>query len=225
MAANDGQPDYDALAAQHGGQPDYDSLAAQHGGWTAGTVKMIGPQGQTRTFNRGDVGPNYLNQARAKGWAVTPDTPDAQKMVTPGGQVTYAMPDEIGTFEQSGHRRIDAQGRKLPTMEESAAANDRMNALSGMTGMPTPNMTPEQRQDFASGKAAGHASGMVTIPIVAGGASAPAVGTAIRAAAATPLGQQIMRDSLHYAVKGAAAGLGWKLGGKWLGKIASGFLE
>lgn len=47
------------------------------------------------------------------------------------------------------------------------ASNTRQMLVSGLTGMPTPNMTEQDRQNFEAGKAAG----AVSVPVVAGAMS------------------------------------------------------
>lgn len=47
---------------------------------------------------------------------------------------------------------------------EDQASQTRQMLVSGLTGMPTPNMTDEDKKSFAKGKAAG----AISVPIVAG---------------------------------------------------------
>jgi hypothetical protein len=58
---------------------------------------------------------------------------------------------------------------------EEKASQTRMNAVAGMTGMPTPNMSADDRASFEHGKAAGAVSNAAIIGAGAGGAALDAV--------------------------------------------------
>jgi hypothetical protein len=51
-----------------------------------------------------------------------------------------------------------------PQTTEDKASNTRQMLVSGLTGMPTPNMTEADKASFAKGKAAG----AISVPVVAG---------------------------------------------------------
>jgi hypothetical protein len=68
-------------------------------------VSMVGPQGEKQ-----QVSPENVAAMRQKNFAVTPDTPGAAKMVSPQGQVNYALPSEVQNFQKSGHTLIRPDG-------------------------------------------------------------------------------------------------------------------
>lgn len=114
---------------------------------------------------------------------------------------------------------IDLSAGLLPKSQADQASETRQMLVSGLTGMPTPNMTAQDRQSFEAGKAAG----AVSVPAVAsatlGGAAAtefgPGVIRAVQAAAdAHPIIAKALATGL--ANLGAGAVL-HKLG--WLGKV------
>jgi hypothetical protein len=90
--------------------------------------------------------------------------------------------------------------------------------VSGLTGMPTPNMTAQDRTSFAQGKAAG----AVSVPLVAagvtGGAATAEFGPqVIKAVQAAAEAHPIVAKALAYGLaQVGAGGVLHKLG--WLGK-------
>jgi hypothetical protein len=66
---------------------------------------MLGKDGKTVR-----VAPSQVADMRKGNYAVQPDNPGAQKMVTPDGQITYALPGEVDSFRQSGHTLIHPDG-------------------------------------------------------------------------------------------------------------------
>jgi hypothetical protein len=59
-----------------------------------------------------------------------------------------------------------------PSAQTDDASNTRQMLASGLTGMPTPNMTAQDRASFERGKA----SGAVSAPLVAGATAGAMVG-------------------------------------------------
>jgi hypothetical protein len=88
------------------GMVDADKVDAATASGFKPAVKMIGPDGSP-----GYVSQDKLDQARQLNYAVAPDHPGAQKMVTPDGRITYALPNEVQQFEASGHTKIAPDGR------------------------------------------------------------------------------------------------------------------
>src|SRR6267142_762568 len=123
-----------------GSQIDFSDLG---GKVTGRAVRVIDKDG-----NVTNAPETQLPVYRARGMMPTADNPGAQKMITPNGGVTYAMPSEVDRFRASGHVAIDSQGRPIPSQSESDASQTRMMALSGLTGMPTPNMSEEDKAQF-----------------------------------------------------------------------------
>lgn len=68
-------------------------------------AKMVGPDGAKKV-----VPASQVFQARQSQFAVTADSPGAQKMVSPGGQVNYVLPDEVQQFKSAGHTLIAPDG-------------------------------------------------------------------------------------------------------------------
>ncbi len=113
-------------------------------------VPMLSPDGQI-----GDVPQDRVNDAIAKGFKVGADLTD------PSGKVGVVPLDRV-------HDAIKA-GFQLPRTPDEEASNTRQMLVSGLTGMPTPNMTEREKTQFAQGKAAG----AISVPLVAGGTAAP----------------------------------------------------
>ncbi len=65
-----------------------------------------------------------------------------------------------------GAEEFEQQSQTKPALSpEEQASQTRQMLISGLTGMPTPNMTAEDRANFEKGKAAG----AVSVPVVAAG--------------------------------------------------------
>ena len=92
---------------QHGnpGLVDADKVqAAQSQGYQP-AVKMQSPNG-----SMGYVAQDKVSAARQNNFSVTADNPGVQRMATPQGQLTYALPSEVDQFKASGHVPIDDNG-------------------------------------------------------------------------------------------------------------------
>jgi hypothetical protein len=89
-------------------------------------VKMVGPDGAA-----GYVSQDKVDSARQANFAIAPDHPGAQKMVTPDGKITYALPNEVQQFEASGHTLIHPDGRfevkPLPNTSSGIMGNEEDN--------------------------------------------------------------------------------------------------
>lgn len=72
-----------------------------------------------------------------------------------------------------------AEAGRAATAPEDKASNTRQMLVSGLTGMPTPNMTDADKASFAKGKAAG----AVSVPAVAAGMSLTSAAPVIEAIA------------------------------------------
>lgn len=75
--------------------------------------------------------------------------------------------DQLAQRQQA--QQVQTQQPKPPTPEEQASQTRQM-AVSGLTGMPTPNMSAQDKAEFEQGKAAG----AVSVPVVAAGTVAAA---------------------------------------------------
>jgi hypothetical protein len=109
---------------------------------------------------------------------------------------------------------------------EDQASQTRQMLVSGLTGMPTPNMTADDRASFERGKAAG----AVSVPAVAGAVATPAVLSAgVNAllpavtrgvvgvtewAAQHPVASKMIWEALKAGLTGTAAGAGARFAGK-----------
>jgi hypothetical protein len=110
--------------------------------------------------------------------------------------------------------------------QQEDAHQTRMSALAGLTGMPTINMSEQDKASFAQGKSAG----AVSVPLVAGAVSTPAAvsaGVSALAPALTrgvigmtawaaehPIAAKIIWEGLKASMYGTAAGAGAKVAGK-----------
>jgi hypothetical protein len=88
------------------GMVDADKFDAATASGFKPAVKMVRPDGAP-----GYVSQDKVDAARQSNFAVAPDHPGAQKMVTPDGKITYALPNEVQQFESSGHTKIAPDGR------------------------------------------------------------------------------------------------------------------
>jgi len=72
-------------------------------------VTMVGPDGKKQ-----QVAPSDVPSMRQKNFALTPDNPGAQKMLTRQGQVAYALPGEVDDWEKSKSAvRVNPDGSLL----------------------------------------------------------------------------------------------------------------
>src|SRR5260370_42625400 len=79
-------------------------------------------------------------------------------------QTSQAKTQSAGdAFDQLDAQQSQTQTKPALSPDEQASQT-RQLLVSGLTGMPTPNMTPEDRAQFEKGKAAG----AVSVPVVAG---------------------------------------------------------
>lgn len=106
-------------------------------------------------------------------------TPNANPFDTP-------LPSEVQEHQQTSAARVSAGGNPfddpLPSEKAEAqlkanpaedASQTRQMLVSGLTGMPTPNMTEQDKASFERGKMAG----AISVPAVAGAvASGPLMG-------------------------------------------------
>jgi hypothetical protein len=67
-------------------------------------INMVGPDG-----SHVQVPANRVDEMRSKNFAITPQ-PGVQRMASPQGQLTYALPDEVDKFKASGHVPIEDSG-------------------------------------------------------------------------------------------------------------------
>jgi hypothetical protein len=84
---------------------------------------------------------------------------------------TPASPSD-GSFSMAELTKDDEQNQQTTQAKpvrspEEQTSQDLQNMVSGLTGMPTPNMSAEDRAQFERGKAAG----AVSVPLVAGAAT------------------------------------------------------
>ncbi len=82
---------------------------------------------------------------------------------TPSSATSVQTPTTGDAFDQLEAQQKPAPAKPVISPEEKASQL-RQSLVSGLTGMPTPNMTPEDREQFEKGKAAG----AISVPVVAG---------------------------------------------------------
>jgi hypothetical protein len=79
-----------------------------------------------------------------------------------------AQPSQGNIFDEvAAAAPKDTAPTAKPLSQEEQASQTRQMAVAGLTGMPTPNMSAEDRADFEKGKAAG----AISVPLVAGAAT------------------------------------------------------
>jgi len=166
--------------------------------------------------------------------AVTPQTPnplaefggvsvDAQS--TPAQPATPSSPSTTNPLAEFGGITIPEENTPPSVSPEEKASQTRQMLVSGLTGMPTPNMTAEDKANFEKGKAAG----AISVPLVAGttaliGATAPEIAAGTKAvqamAEAHPAAAKFIKKvltgaiaghSMGHTATGAALGLLWDL--------------
>lgn len=205
-------------------------------------IKMIGPDG-----NQGYVAQSKVDAARSSKFAIAPDS--GVPMVTPKGEMTFALPNEVEKFEQSGHTLIKPDGSFEVKPLEGEANTDTMDRAARVVKA----MTPEMKQKaidaeaktftakrIAASLVAGPAAGAATLGVLAAPAAISAgatalnaspaaisVGTALGKAMGSPTGQMILKQVGKKAIGTAgtiigsygAAKLGAALGVKWLQRL------
>jgi hypothetical protein len=100
--------------------------------------------------------------------------------ITPDNPFDTPLPSEVQDHQQASAAKVAAGGNPfdepLPSEKAEAqlkanpaedASNTRQMLVSGLTGMPTPNMTEQDKASFERGKMAG----AVSVPVVASAAS------------------------------------------------------
>jgi hypothetical protein len=80
------------------------------------------------------------------------------------GQPQQAAPAQPKLSPLDQLEQQQAQPQSAAQSPDDKASNTRQMLVSGLTGMPTPNMTDADKASFAKGKAAG----AVSVPVVAG---------------------------------------------------------
>lgn len=136
---------------------------------------------------------------------------------------------DFSKYEQAAPAQIDfskyEQQSQWDAQQEQGHQN-RLSLLAGLTGMPTPNMSEQDKASFEQGKAAG----AVSVPVVAGAVAAPAaIWGGINAlapamtrgvvgmtawAAEHPIAAKMIWEGLKASMYGTAAGAGAKIAGK-----------
>lgn len=202
-------------------------------------IKMIGPDG-----NQGYVAQSKVDAARSSKFAIAPDS--GVPMVTPKGEMTFALPNEVEKFEQSGHTLIKPDGSFEVKPLEGEENTDTMDRAARVAKA----MTPEMKQKaidaetktftakrIAASLVAGPAIAAVQLSGTAGvAAGIDAAGTAL---GSTEVGQLLsssprlyaeyllkhpatataVKEAGKYLIKGTGLALGAKLGFKWLSKV------
>jgi hypothetical protein len=161
------------------------------------------------------------------GTATTPANPTQPPVASPVASTSAPQSqDAAPDFSAFG-------GTAVPTntpapagpSDEEKASQIRQMAVSGLTGMPTPNMTDADKKSFAKGKAAG----AISVPVVAGatiGATEAAPVVADLAGEASEYAEYYGKQAKDVLTKLAAehpkAALAAKAYGTWLaGHVAS----
>lgn len=197
-------------------------------------VKMQGPNGAT-----GYVAESKVSAARQSNFSVTPDNPGVQRMATPKGQLTYALPSEVEQFKSSGHVAIDDKGNFQVEPLPGEDNTDTMARAATLAQKLPPDVMKKaieaEKSTFTAARIAktlGVAAlagpaivGAETEGAAAAGAAAiptaraigTAAGTAVKLAK-TPAGQFIIKKALAPAVGSAIAGAGFGAAAHWVEK-------
>jgi hypothetical protein len=216
------------------GMVDADKVQAATANGFKPAVKMLGPNGDA-----GYVSEDKVSAARQNNFAVHADNPGVQRMATPEGQLTYALPSEVNAFKASGHVPIDDSGNFRVDPLEGEDNTDTMARAAKIAK----NLPPEVMKQAIAAEQKTHtakriAANLVAAPLVIGAAApvalaAPGIaadaaaaanatpaaisaGRAIGTAAGSPLGQFVIKEGGKYLLRAAAtAGLGTVAGLAW----------
>jgi hypothetical protein len=164
--------------------------------------------------------------------AITPAPPNIFQQLAEKQKGAVPAPASSGAPSGNIFQQLAEGTYKDPNAEpevspEEKASQTRQMLVSGLTGMVTPNMTEQDKTEFAQGKAAG----AISVPAIAGmylGAHAaltagisglvPALtkGTVALGewAAEHPVAAKIIWHSVGAAITGTAAGVGARVAGK-----------
>jgi len=137
----------------------------------------------------------------------------------------------VSSGELAGLQSLLSPKDTEPSPAEQQSQTRQM-LVSGLTGMPTPNMTEQDKADFASGKAAG----AISVPAVAGvylgahaalSAGIPALTKALTGGALAvgawaeehPVAAKIIWHVVGNAIKGTTIGAGARITGKIINSV------
>lgn len=174
--------------------------AAQAAGFKP-AVKMQGPDG-----NQSYVAQDRVDAARQSNYAVTPDNPGVQRMATPQGKLTYALPGEADAFKASGHVPIADSGNfRVDPLEGEAPTDTMARAAAIAKNLPPDVMKKAIESEGKTMTAKRIATNLVAAPIIGavgaaglvGGSEALGAGSA--ALGETELGQLISSSPRLYA--------------------------
>lgn len=197
---------------------------------------MQGPQGEMKW-----VPESQVDQARSAKFAVLPQE-GTQRMATPNGQLTYALPSEVEKFKASGHVPIQDDGnfRVDPIPGESNV--DTMKRAATIANNLPPDVMKQAIDAEKKNLPKRAIASLAAVPVVTAGTTsallggAEAVGAAGEAMSAlpemdyfmssprlyaeyllkSPAAAELGKTALKYAVKGGAAALGFKYLAKFL---------
>lgn len=225
-------PDYSSTKLVPADQID----AAKAAGWE-NAFKMTGPQGELKW-----VPESQVPGARQQKYAVTADNAGAKKLVSPKGEVTYAIPSEVDAFKKSGHTLIEPDGsfylQNIPGEDPLDEAKRYQRVFSALTPQ---EKSGARKAEIKGGAKAGLEAAAYTATGVVGAGAAGTAGEALNAARPivsqvgtgildssgseimkdiTTLGPSIMDKLAPHAIKYALGTAASTLGVKWLGKIA-----
>jgi hypothetical protein len=143
---------------------------------------------------KGELG--YVAQSKAEGAKLAGYTlhPDSMKPPEPNKSDDPGSSGQLATDEEVNARARATMANLSPAQKKALGISDQVQETAGNT------------------MAVGGGAGMTAV-------AAPLVIPAAVAAAKSPAGQQVVKEGGKYVIKAAAAGLGWKLGGKWLMKL------
>lgn len=131
-------------------------------------IKMVGPSGATATVPSSGV-PAY----RHSNFTVSPDNPGVSKMITPDGQITYALPQEVQNFLASGHVLVNQDGTFNVTPLPGEDPSDTMARAARIGKAVTPEMLQAEERKMTPKRVAAN---LVAAPLIGAATTAGIAG-------------------------------------------------
>jgi hypothetical protein len=100
---------------------------------------------------------------------------DSSSLLQPGETLAPAAPDNSSLLQDGETLAPPTPTTPPPPSADDMASQARQSMVAGMTGLPSPNMSAEDRQHFQTGKVLGTASGIAAGAAAAAPIAAPVV--------------------------------------------------
>lgn len=193
-------------------------------------MRVIDRQGNITRIPRSGI-----NEARKNGRMLTPD--NGVRMITPDGQITYALPEEVDQFRASGHVLLNDNGYFRVDPLPGEGPSDTMARAARIAKNLPPDVLQRaiaaEKKTF-TGKRIAATLGAAATMGVAGPAAIAGVGELVAPAGVTEMvgtgvydaaGREIMREAVRYGPSVLRRVVTSRLGKKavdWLGHGAVG---